>query len=321
VSRKRIFNLLKIAVSLSLIFFILLNIDLDQLKNSLLQANLAWLLVALALVLVNIGVRARRWQILLNALQVRVPLKELTTIYFIGAAFNNLLPSGVGGDAIRAVELNQYTSRVSDAITSVLVDRFLGLYGSLMLGFITLIFAWQRVPVEVTIISVTVFVGMSIAGVVLINEPIYRALRRIGLFRKLTDIKFVYSLFESFQDYKPGALAQAFVMGLLVNLFLIAINITIGLALGIKIALIYYLTFVPLVNLILVVPITFAGFGTREPTYIYLFTQVGVLPEAALALSLLIYLLGNLVPGLLGGAIYLWRSARGLRLESKQKVQ
>ncbi len=70
----------------------------------------------------------------------------------------------------------------------------------------------------------------------------------------------------------------------------------------------------------LALPISISGFGAREITYTTLFTQVGVREEAALALALLFYILGNLGPGLVGGAIYLWRSVRELRLAGDQKL-
>lgn len=320
VTKKTLFTLLKIIISLGLIFFILKNIELDRLGQTLLNARLPWLGGALILILLNIVVRAKRWQILLEALKVYVPLRELVIIYFIGTGFNNLLPSAVGGDAIRMIELNRYTSRAGDAVTSVFVDRFLGLYGALTLGFITLIFAWRRVPIEVVGISILFFISITALGFFLIYAPLYHLVRRIGFIRQVTDIKMIHNLFVSFQDYNLPTLAHAFAIGLGVNVLLIAINMTIGLALGIKIAPTYYLIFVPLVAMALAAPISVAGFGAREFTYTTLFAQAGVLEEAALALALLVYILGNLSPGLMGGAIYLWRSVRELRLKEEQNL-
>ena len=320
-SRKSLLNLLKIIISLGVIFLILRGIDLRRLRDILISANPIWLAVAEGLVFAGVVIRARRWQILLTAFNLRLPLKELTMIYFIGFAFNNVLPSGVGGDAVRMLELNQHTNRGSDAVTSVIVERFLGLYGALVLAFITLIFAWhpptgsttQAIPAEVALVSVLIFIALTAIGFMLINKPLYQAIRRVGFIRKMTDIKFVSHLFASFQDYSLPVLWRSFVVGLLFNVTLIGTNVAIGLALGIDISPVYYLIFVPFVALALMIPLTFAGFGARESTYIYLFAQVGVLKETALALSLLIYVLGNLSPGLVGGAIYLWRSARGFR--------
>ena len=56
-------------------------------------------------------VRAVRWRVLLDALGVHRPLRELTSWYFVGSFFNVILPTGFGGDAVRAAELAQDTSR------------------------------------------------------------------------------------------------------------------------------------------------------------------------------------------------------------------
>lgn len=312
-NRKILLNLLKIAISLILIAIVLSRIDINALGSVFAKAHLGWIGVATVLMLLNVVVRAKRWQILLADLEIRVPLRELTTIYYIGAAFSNLLPTAVGGDPVRMVELNRHTDRASDAVTSVIVDRFLGLYASLVLGFVTSLVVWNRVPQEVIGLSVLFFVGMTAVGVVLVYEPLYQTLRQISLIRRITDIKFIHKLFESFQDYSPKALGIAFLFGLLVQLVFILSNFTIGQALGIALSPLFYLVFVPLINLTLTLP-AFAGFGVREASYATLFGEVGVSNEAAVALSLTVYALGNLAPGLVGGALYLWRSARGLQV-------
>jgi uncharacterized membrane protein YbhN (UPF0104 family) len=93
--------------------------------------------------------------------------------------------------------------------------------------------------------------------------------------------------------------------------------IAAGLGAGVRLA--YYFVFVPLTSLVLVLPISFAGLGVREGTYVFLFSQVGMSQEMALSLSLLVYALGTVTPGLVGGAIYLLRGARGSR-EVKQEL-
>lgn len=312
-NRKQVLNILKIIISLSLIFFILNTVDLGELAQVMTNANFAWLGVAYAMALLGVVTRAKRWQILLDALEVRVPLKELVNIYFIGFLFNNLLPSGLGGDAIRMMELNRHSERASDAVTSVLVDRMLGLFGMLSIALVALIFRWDVVPPQVGWLSIALFVGIIGAGVVLVNRPLYETARRIPPVRLITDIKFINNLFESFQTYSWRAIGQSFLVALLFNVILITMITSIGTALGAQVALVHYLVFIPLTSVVLLLPVSFAGLGMREGAYIYLFTQVGVAEEVALGMSLLVYAIGNLSLGLIGGVIYLWRGARGLQ--------
>jgi hypothetical protein len=108
-------------------------------------------------------------------------------------------------------------------------------------------------------------------------------------------------------------------VGIIFNVLLIAANVLIGTALGLELPLPYYMIFVPITSLVLVLPISFAGLGVREGTYVFLFTQVGAAPEVALSMSLLVYVLGTVVPGLIGGVIYLLRGARDYG-EARQEI-
>jgi uncharacterized membrane protein YbhN (UPF0104 family) len=140
----------------------------------------------------------------------------------------------------------------------------------------------------------------------------------LGLFRRLTDIKFIGNLAESFQRYPLDALGRAYLVSFLFNISLIAMNVFIGLGLGAKASLAHYAIFVPITSLVLLLPISFAGLGVREETYRRLFNQIGVPQEIAVAMSLLVYVIGNICTGLIGGVIYLLRSARGVVSEEGQ---
>ncbi len=311
ITRKQIFNLLKIIVSVGLLVFIFSKLDVSAFFRVVYQAHPGWLAAGLAMMLVGVVIRAWRWQILLDAIDTHVSLVELTNIYFIGFLFNNLLPSGLGGDAMRMVELNRHSQRRADAVTSVVVDRFLGLSALQAIALLALLYDWHAVPVGVAYFTVAVFAGGLVAGYLLINRALYQALRQnIGLFRRLTDIRAIGSLFESFQRYPLAALGRAYLVALLFNVSLIAMNVFIGLALGASARLAHYAVFVPITSLVLVLPISFAGLGVREEAYRQLFGQVGVPPEIAVAISLMVYVFGNICTGLIGGVIYLFRGAK-----------
>ncbi|MBI1881516.1 MAG: flippase-like domain-containing protein [Chloroflexi bacterium] len=311
--RKQLLNILKIVVSIGLLIFIFSTLDLAAFIGAVSRANPWWLLAGLAMMMLGVVIRAWRWQILLDAIGVHVSLIELTNIYFIGFLFNNLLPSGLGGDAMRMVELSRHSERGSDAVTSVVVDRFLGLSALQAIALIALIADWGAAPPAVAYFTIAIFLAGLVIGYLLINRPLYTMLRtRLGLFHRLTDIKVIGNLAESFQRYPVRALGRAYLVAFLFNISLIAMNVFIGLGLGATASLAHYAIFVPITSLVLLLPTSFAGLGVREETYRQLFSQVGVPPEIAVAMSLLVYVFGNICTGLIGGVIYLLRSARGV---------
>jgi uncharacterized membrane protein YbhN (UPF0104 family) len=232
----------------------------------------------------------------------------------VGFLFNNLLPSGFGGDAIKMYELSRRSRRGAEAVTSVLVDRFMGLFALQAMGLIGLVFSWRLVPTQIVVVTVAVFGASLLAAGVIAYRALWDALaNRVPLFNRLLSIKAVRSLVSSLQSYSGSALARSLAVGVVFNLLLIASNVLIGAGLGAAVPLPYYFVFVPLTSLVLVLPISFAGLGVREGTYVFLFSQVGMSQEMALSLSLLVYVLGTVAPGLVGGAIYLLRGAQSYR--------
>jgi uncharacterized protein (TIRG00374 family) len=317
-NRKQLLNILKVVVSVGLLTFIFSSIDLQTLLQVLRGANPAWLAAAVVMMLIGVVVRALRWQILLKAIGAPMPLAELTAIYFIGFLFNNLLPSGLGGDAMRMVELNRHMERGSDTVTSVVVDRFLGLSSLQAIALVALLTNWGTVPAGVAYFTVVIFLGSLTTGYLLINRTLYLNLRqRLKLFRRVSDIKFVGKLFESFQRYPLPALGYAYLVGLVFNLTLIMMYAFIGIALQAPVSLAQYAVIVPITSLLLLLPISFAGLGVREESFRQLYGQIGVLPEVAIAMSLLVHIIGNICTGLIGGVIYLLRSTRSVVSENQ----
>jgi len=262
-------------------------------------------------VMAGVIVRGYRWQILVHDQGVDASLWDLTKLWFISFLFTNLLPSGIGGDAIKMYELSRSSERGAEAVSSVLVDRFMGLFALQAIGLTALIFGWRLVPIEVVILTVAVFgASLLVAGVISYRRLWDTLARWIPLFNRLLSIKMIGSLVASLQSYSGSALLRSFGVGVVFNVLLIGMNVLIGVALGADLALPYYLIFVPITSLVLILPISFAGLGVREGTYVFLFSQVGMTQEAALSLSLMVYALGTVSPGLVGGVIYLLRGAR-----------
>jgi hypothetical protein len=310
-NRKRLFDLLKIAVSLVLIGVILRSVDVGKLWAVVRHANPWYLLVTVVVVMAGVVLRAYRWQILLHDQGVNASMRELTVLWFVSFLFTNLLPTGIGGDAIKMYELSRSSERGAEAVSSVLVDRFMGLFSLQAIGLVALAFSWRIVPGKIVALTVVVFGVSLLAAWVVSYRPLWNWLAGwVPLFDRLLSIKSVRSLVDSLQGYSRSALLRSFGIGVLFNVLLIGMNVLIGAALGIDVPLPFYMVFVPITSVVLILPISFAGLGVREGTYLLLFSQVGVSREVAISLSLLVYALGTVSPGLVGGVLYLLRGTR-----------
>ncbi len=304
-------TLLKAAISLGLILFLLSRIDLAALGQVISHAHPGWIAATVLLFALSILLRTLRWGVLVKARSMDVSFWRLARWYYIGAFFNTLLPTGFGGDVVKSVYLANATDDAGGAVGTVVLDRLLGILVLLGIGAAAAPFSRAEIsPWALGFILLAFFGGVS--GFWLLRQrPLIRWLRGHllnllpqNLGQKLAAMHNLRSLYEALQDYDNLTLARAVGMSLIFNASWIIINMTAGQAVGVEASLVDYLVFVPLVSLALLLP-SIGGIGVRELSYVGLFTQIGAPPEQAIAMSLVIYL-ATVLTGLLGGLLLLF---------------
>lgn len=310
--RKRLLNILKIAISLVGLLVILWTQDVKEGVRLLLE--MAWLPFGAALLLLLSGslVRAYRWGSLVWALGVQVRWRRLVELYFVGSFFSQFLPTGVGGDAVKMYELSRDDHKAAAAISSVLVDRFLGLFVLFALALLALAWGYRWVEPQERLLIALVFAGSLIGLGLLWQRTWIEALGRgLGLDRLLGRIGILRELYESLHLYGPTALLKATAASIAWNLILVVGYYLLGLAVGIELEPWYYFLFVPLISAALLIP-SVGGLGIREGITVILFSQVGVPESQALALGLA-YLLVLWTHALIGAGLYFSQGLRETR--------
>lgn len=315
-------NWMRVLISLGLLGLLLWQVGAGNTLARLREMNLPDFFAALGLYLLGVVLRAWRWQGLLAALGLRARLARLTELYFVGTFFNNMLPTGVGGDVVRVYELSkQGETGAAHAASSVIVDRATGLITLMAMALVTLGIGLALYPglVEpsVALVIVAVSAGVLIAMLAMMEAERLRGLfSRIPLLARALDRPGVRRFAESFRRYRGAALNRALLLSILFNFQLIATNYFLGLGLGVNqtmdTPLLYYLLFIPITSFVLTLPISISGLGAREAAYVALFGSVGVPADQALALSLAFYLV-NVLTGLVGGVLYFVSGMRGAR--------
>ena len=314
--KERLLNLLKVCFSLALLVLLLKQVGWQQTLETLSKTRLSYLAAAFVLYLVGIVVRAYRWQILLSALRMDIPLTRLTALYFVGTFFSSFLPTGIGGDVVRVYELSKQSKRPIESVGTVLLDRATGLLVLFLIALMVLLFSYKLIAPKVAATILILCLG-SWAGLGLVLRRDW--LERWGLLRIMDKIKQLRELYESVHACGPKAIGGALAISLAFNVLLIAVNYLIALSLRVEIPLWYFLLFIPLISFLLVLPISLSGLGVREGGYVYLFAQAGVSAPLALAMSLLFYAL-NVASGLIGGVLYAFEGVRGY-VEDRGLVQ
>ncbi|MBN1937227.1 MAG: flippase-like domain-containing protein [Anaerolineae bacterium] len=287
----------------------LLTLDWPTLVTAVREVRWNYVIVALILSIAGVAIRGVRWLVLLRGLGIDVPLRRLIKLYFVGTFFNAFLPTGLGGDAVRIVELARHNARTPEAAGTVLVDRASGLWTMFVMGLIALPFGARAIPPQMALLVAVVGIGVVAGGWLAMGTPLVLWLgRRVRLPGQAKLERF----YRAVSGCGYCALAQACGVSLIFSTMTIAVNFLLARSLNVDLPLGTFFVYSPILAMALLVP-SVGGLGVGEAVYSLMYGTVDVPQELATAMSLARYVSQTVVPGLIGGILYLIDGAMGLR--------
>jgi glycosyltransferase 2 family protein len=313
--RDKLINLLKIVISIGLVFWAFSKIDLKLVGAQLAAANPWSILAALALFETAIIINGVKWQVLLRAQGVRVPFGALLQFLFMGFFFNNFLPANVGGDVIRGYGLARYTDRAADAAVSVVVDRIVGLIAYMSTAFAAAVIVVNlnsgKDLRQLEWVAFVALLALLVGFAVLLSRRVRAMLSRffaMGLLSPLAPLwNRISGAFDAYR-FQYRALALAFGLGLLGIVCTAFVNWFLSQSMGGGMPLPTIFLLNPLIALTLMLPISIGGIGVSQAAYPFFYGLAGVPPSHALAVSLLMQAL--MIIGSLPGAFFWLRGRR-----------
>ncbi|MDD5429007.1 MAG: lysylphosphatidylglycerol synthase transmembrane domain-containing protein, partial [Candidatus Omnitrophica bacterium] len=135
---------LRTAVSLGLILILLyiMRGEYTQIWSAIKGANVLFIGLSVMAFFVAIMLASLRLKLITDAQGGgEVTMTAATSLTFIGYFFNNFLPTAIGGDVAKAYYLSRKSSNKLGSVTSVFVDRAMGLITMVMMAAIALLFA------------------------------------------------------------------------------------------------------------------------------------------------------------------------------------
>jgi len=301
--------LLRISISIILlvILFKLNKIDMHTLINDVKGAD-KWLLAVGFLTFFFIYVLGfLRWQMLLKATEIVIPLKKLISSFCGGIFFSIFLPSTIGGDLVRTADLAGHTKKTKEVIASVFLDRLSGYTGLVFVILPAILLGRNLVLDKVVFTSVfAIIILLIVVLLVLFNNFIYNKITKFltapGAGRIKETVKEMHQEIHLFRNHKKMIIYNL-VLSFLIQLVGPVAIYFIGLSLGIKINLTYFFIFIPIIGAITLLPIAIGGLGLREGLFVVYFAKAGVIKQLALVMSLLSFSF-VVFYGAIGGLIY-----------------
>lgn len=305
-TRKWLTFALRLGVTLLLFFVLLRSFDWSHLLQTLMSVDIAILLIGMIVGFFGIILSCYQWKSLLDGENINVGLSKLVNFYFIGIAFNHFLPTGMGGDVIKAYYVNREGGSTAASASAVLMARITGLFGMFIVSIAALIIWHASIPQEL----VRPFLLMVLAAC----GAIAFAMLSVTYLPKIFKSKWVkhpllapvFKIGNAFSTTfrRPRSMSSATLFGVLFHIETCLNYYIYAEALHLNVQFPYYLVAIPFVTLVAFLPVSINGFGLRESIFVYVFSIIHV-PVATSVLLVLLVDLQTLLFGVMGGAIYL----------------
>lgn len=255
--------LLKLALSLGALAYVLSKIDLPQLASTLKGLDLWFLLGALIAFNLSKIVSSVRLNRFFHAMGLELSEVEALRLYYIGMFYNLFLPGGIGGDGYKIYLLNRHReAKAKTLVAATLLDRISGLAS--LLFFAGILFLFSRYAALYPWMKPLDWLGL------LLVFPMTWLLYRGG-FR---------SVF-----FSTALLGGATQLLQLLSAWLLALS------LGMEQHLVEVLTLFLLSSVAAVLPLSIGGVGIREFVFLYGFELIGLPAAKGVAFSMLFFLI------------------------------
>ncbi|MEP6623355.1 MAG: lysylphosphatidylglycerol synthase transmembrane domain-containing protein [Acidimicrobiia bacterium] len=282
---------IRLVVSAALLAFLISKIDLESaVPRERDFSTLAWFAAALLMAAIGLVLSAWRWQRVIEAFGVHVPLRVLSTHYFAGQFVGNVLPSTIGGDVLRVTRSAKNIGSTETAFAAVALERLTGFLALPLLcacGFL----------IEPSLIeSPHAWVALLVSGIALaaLGTILFLAghPRAAGRFEGRDSwVRFLGAVHVGIAALRRDRRQILGVLGTAV-IYQVSVIATVGflsLTLGTGVSLGALAAFIPVVAMAQVVPISLSGLGIREGMLVLLLHPLGISSGHAVGLGLAWY--------------------------------
>jgi len=311
-------KILKAVVSLLLLVLLLSRTDIGSLAGTFKRISPGAISFFLALNVLMVLVNSYRWKVLLGSQGIKVPLWNLFTHYLIGIFFNNFLPGSVGGDIYRAVGIEEYPKDKEKILSSVLMERLLGLIVLLPVS----LFAFAALYEEASGKSIIVISELSLAAFYVLVGLFFIE----GFLKKFSVFyNFFFGVFKKF-DLKEKArkvytgllvywgskdtLVAAGILSLLGRVIWIFACYGLSKSMGNDLPVLIFFLLLPIIEFVRMFPVSINGIGVREGAFVIYFGAFGMGLAQALVLSVAVYG-ALLLIGCIGGIAFAVKGPSG----------
>lgn len=298
---KRLLKTGQLLISGLLLWLVFKKIDLEEIWSQIVNVPIWFLVISLLFWIISSFIVAWRWSMLVldkyNFVDVAFLVKSSLTARFYAI----FLPSSMSADLIKWLPLIKRYPKLTKAglAGSVLLDRIIGFTAFVMVAFLSIILG-KIIGIEFPDFVFWLFLGCLVAVI-----GFYVVVYFVDLDKALGVIKVpdkMQRMIKAVMKADKKRMTKALVLSLLAAPLWTLSGWLALVAFNTGVPLLVTMIIMPVINLVLILPISVAGFGPREGLFIYLFSTYAVSNESLLASSAFSGIL-SLILAVLGGIL------------------
>ncbi len=295
---------LRLGLSAVLFYFAFRKIDIRDLVVEM--TRVPWWFVVGMMVYYGLtsAIGTARWVTLMVDKPSRNDFWNFLKAGYVGGFYSLVFPSAVGGDLVKWLPLvKKYPELTKTQIaSSVLIDRIVGLSAFSIVAMVALLvgrYLGYQFPTYLLWLFALINIGMIGFYLTVWWFDFEKYFGRYKFLSKIIEIV------DIFRSGKKKRLITAFIISMVGEPVWLLPVWFYSLIFGAGVKLLDVFIFMPVINLILVLPISVAGFGAREQLFLYFFRQLAISDNKILLLSTFGGVIG-LLYSLFGGIFILF---------------
>jgi len=290
-------------VSLVLIYFAFKKVNILDILADLKNVQLKWIILNIVYVFVINFVGSYRWSGLLFKKNNLRHTLDFTKATYAGSFYGLFFPTGVAADLIKWWPLKRKYPELTKVrlFSSVFLDRFIGLTAFVFSALFSSICAKLLgfpIPSYLFLLFGGIALGIVIGYIVVFRfdlEIIFCRFKKLAKFRDLASF---------LKSQSHSRIIKSIAISFMSEILWIMQVWLVSWAFGAGITIWSAFVFLPLIAIILILPISIAGFGAREQLYLFFFTGIATSNEKILMVSTFLGIIG-IISALIGGLVSL----------------
>ena len=299
--KDKIVQILKILISMLLMYLLIKQINYEEFKDALENVSVFGVMSVVIAYLLSIIVNALKWKVLLPETE----LMFLIFLCFRAQFFATVLPGQLFGEASKVTVWKNRNEDISEIAASVIFDKITGIIGQIIIGVFGIYLSSKANVINYKWLLI-VMVGLGVFFIYISSERhisiiIKNLLGKIGKINKNIENKLIefYDAWYHFAT-KKGVLIRSILWGIFNQTSGIVSVWILSMMMGLKVGFVEYCWIIPLMSVILLLPVSFAGVGLRDTSMASMLSIFSVNKGSSLVITMSM-LLAQIVAALFGG--------------------